>query len=119
MNIYSGNDDQIVPILSLGGIGVISVLSNIAPKFTHEICFDYLKGDIKLALEKQLKAFDLCSSLFCEVNPIPVKYALNLLGYKFGIPRLPLVKLSEKNKAKLRNDMLEFGLNITEQKRHD
>lgn len=119
LNIYSGNDDQIVPILSLGGIGVISVLSNVAPKFTHEICFDYLKGDIKLALEKQLKALDLCSSLFCEVNPIPVKYSLNLLGYNFGIPRLPLVELSEKNKAKLRNDMLEFGLNITEQKMHD
>lgn len=110
LTIYSGNDDQIVPILSLGGLGVISVLSNIMPKFTHNLVIDYLSGNTKEALEKQLQSLDLTQALFSEVNPIPVKYALNLLGYDFGKPRLPLVELSDKNKENLRNKMKEMNL---------
>ena len=91
LTIYSGNDDQIIPILSLGGLGVISVLSNIMPKFTHDLVMDYLSGNTKEALEKQLQSLDLTQALFSEVNPIPVKYALYLLGYDFVKPRLPLV----------------------------
>lgn len=110
LTIYSGNDDQIIPILSLGGLGVISVLSNIMPKFTHDLVMDYLSGNTKEALEKQLQSLDLTQALFSEVNPIPVKYALNLLGYDFGKPRLPLVELSDKNKENLRNKMKEMNL---------
>ena len=109
LHIYSGNDDQIIPILSLGGIGVISVLSNIEPKFTHNIVQNYMNGNIKDASEAQLKCLPLVESLFCEVNPIPVKEALNLLGYNYGIPRLPLIPLSEVGKQKLENAMKEFG----------
>lgn len=105
LSIYSGNDDQIIPILSLGGLGVISVLSNVAPKFTHEMIINYLQGNTQEALDMQLKALDLINALFCEVNPIPVKYALNLIGYDFGIPRLPLIELSDKNKIILENEM--------------
>ena len=108
--IYSGNDDQIIPILSLGGLGVISVLSNVAPRFTHEIVMNYLEGNTKKALYMQLSALDLANALFCEVNPIPVKYALKLIGYDFGIPRLPLVELSEKNKAILENEVKKFSI---------
>ena len=109
LNIYSGNDDQIVPILSLGGIGVISVLSNIEPKFTHNMVYNYINGNIKEACEAQLKCLDLVDALFCEVNPIPVKDALNLLGYNYGIPRLPLIPLSDAGKQKLEKAMKEFG----------
>ena len=108
--IYSGNDDQIIPVLSLGGLGVISVLSNIAPKFTHDMVINYLNGDIKSALEKQLSSLNLINALFCEVNPIPVKYALNLVGYDFGKPRLPLVELSDKNKENLKNEMNKMNI---------
>lgn len=96
LNIYSGNDDQIIPILSIGGIGVISVLSNIQPKITHEMVQLYFNGNVKEALDLQLKYLPLINSLFCEVNPIPVKYALNKMGFNVGIPRLPLVELSTK-----------------------
>ncbi len=108
--IYSGNDDQIVPILSLGGLGVISVLSNVAPKLTHDIVINYLNGNIKDALKNQLDSLNLINSLFCEVNPIPVKYALNLKGYDFGKPRLPLVELSDKNKEVLKSEMKQINL---------
>jgi len=108
--IYSGNDDQIVPILSLGGLGVISVLSNVAPKLTHDIVINYLNGNIKDALKNQLDSLNLINSLFCEVNPIPVKYALNLKGYDFGKPRLPLIELSDKNKEVLKSEMKQINL---------
>lgn len=98
LDIYSGNDDQIIPILSLGGKGVISVLSNIMPKYTHDMTIKYFKGEIKEATKMQLDVIDLIDSLFAEVNPIPVKYALNAMGYDFGKPRLPLIELSDVNK---------------------
>ena len=110
LHIYSGNDDQIVPILSLGGLGVISVLSNVAPKYTHEMVQNFFDGNIAEATQMQLDAIDLVGSLFCEVNPIPVKEALNMMGYNFGVPRLPLVRLSEKNQEKLRTSLKNFGL---------
>lgn len=94
--IYSGNDDQILPILSIGGIGVISVLSNIKPKEVHDICEKYINGNIDNAKEIFLKFLPLANSLFCEVNPIPIKYALSKIGYDFGKPRLPLVELKNK-----------------------
>ena len=110
LHIYSGNDDQIIPILSLGGLGVISVLSNVAPKYTHEMVQNFFDGKIKEATEMQLKAIDLVGSLFCEVNPIPVKEALNMMGYNYGTPRLPLVKLSEKGSERLNKSLKDFGL---------
>lgn len=110
VDIYSGNDDQIVPILSLGGIGVISVLSNIAPRQTHDICEKYFAGDVKGSMELQLKAMDLCDALFCEVNPIPVKKALNLMGMEVGGLRLPLTEMEEANAKKLEKAMKDFGL---------
>mgnify|MGYP000080323450 FL=1 len=100
--IYSGNDDQIVPICSLGGIGVISVLSNIKPKFVHDMVYDFFDGNIDKARKMQLNVLPLINSLFSEVNPIPVKYALNELGFNFGVPRLPLVEFSDTNKKVLR-----------------
>ncbi len=110
LHIYSGNDDQIVPILSLGGLGVISVLSNVAPKYTHDMVQNFFDGNIAEATQMQLDAIDLVGSLFCEVNPIPVKEALNMIGYNFGVPRLPLVRLSEKNQEKLKTSLKNFGL---------
>lgn len=110
LNIYSGNDDQIVPILSLGGIGVISVLSHVAPKDTHDMVMSFLNGDTKTARELQLKSIGLVNALFCEVNPIPVKEAMNMLGYNAGVPRLPLVELSEKGKELLKREILNYGL---------
>ena len=100
--IYSGNDDQILPVLSLGGKGVISVLSNIEPKRTHEMVQSFFEGDIQTATKLQLDFIPLINALFCEVNPIPVKAALNMKGFDFGIPRLPLVELSEGNMEKLK-----------------
>lgn len=108
--IYSGNDDQITPILSVGGIGVISVLSNIAPEYTHNIVYNFEQGNIKEATSLQLKAIPLIKALFCEVNPIPVKAALNMLGYNVGIPRLPLVEMSDAGKNSLKSELLTFGL---------
>lgn len=100
--IYSGNDDQIVPVLALGGIGVISVLANIAPNETHEIVAKFLGGKIKESRDIQLKLLPLINALFCEVNPIPVKEAVELIGFEVGKVRLPLVKMSETNKEKLK-----------------
>ena len=108
--LYSGNDDQIVPILSLGGKGVISVLSNVAPRQTHEIVADYLKGDVQSACRKQLDAIELITALFCEVNPIPVKHALNLMGMDVGPLRLPLSPMEPANLEKLRKTMVNYGL---------
>ena len=110
LKIYSGNDDQIVPILSLGGIGVISVLSNVAPKFTHEMVQDFFNGNVEEACNKQLKSLKLTKALFSEVNPIPVKAALNMLGYDYGIPRLPLVEMTENKKKVLEEELKNFKL---------
>ena len=110
LTIYSGNDDQVLPVLSLGGKGVISVLSNIMPKYTHNLVMNYLNGEIERATKMQLEVIDLINSLFSEVNPIPVKYALNLMRYDFGTPRLPLVELTKTNKEKLKELMKKQGL---------
>jgi 4-hydroxy-tetrahydrodipicolinate synthase len=110
LHVYSGNDDQIIPILSLGGLGVISVLSNVAPKYTHEMVINYLNGKIIEAQDMQLDAIYLIKALFSEVNPIPVKAALNMLGYNAGIPRLPLIEMSEKGKEKLEKELKKFEL---------
>ncbi len=110
LTIYSGNDDQILPVLSLGGKGVISVLSNVAPKRASKMVHDYLNGNFEDAKKAQLEAIGLINALFCEVNPIPVKEALNLLGYCFGTPRLPLTPLSTENKVLLENEMKQYGL---------
>lgn len=101
LNIYSGNDDQILPTLSVGGIGVISVLSNIKPKYTTDMVQKYFEGKLEEASKMQLDAIELINSLFKEVNPIPVKEALNILGFNFGKPRLPLVKCSNALKIEL------------------
>ena len=108
--IYSGNDDQIVPVLSLGGKGVISVLSNVMPQYTHDLVRKYLDGQVKEACKMQLEVLDLIDSLFSEVNPIPVKHALNLMGYNYGTPRLPLIELSDSNKEKMKQIMKKHGL---------
>ncbi len=112
LHIYSGNDDQILPILSLGGIGVISVLSNIVPKTVHEMTENFFNGKIHEATKLQLDTLELTSSLFCEVNPIPVKAALNMLGYNVGAPRLPLVEMSESGKERIRKALLNLGLEV-------
>ena len=108
LSIYSGNDDQIVPILSIGGIGVISVLSNIEPKFTHQIVYDYFNGNVEEAKRKQLSSLNLIENLFSEVNPIPVKAGLNIIGYDYGIPRMPLKEMSEDKKLNLKKAIEEF-----------
>lgn len=110
IDLYSGNDDQIVPIMSLGGIGVISVLSNVAPQQTHDICSKWFAGDIKGSTELQLKALPLIDALFSEVNPIPVKKAMNLLGYEVGGLRMPLTELTKPNEEKLAKAMKDFGV---------
>ncbi len=110
LDIYSGNDDQIIPILSLGGKGVISVLSNVMPKYTHDMTDKYFNGEVEEAAKMQLRVIDLIDALFAEVNPIPVKYALNLMGYDFGKPRLPLIELSEKNQEKMKEVMKKHNL---------
>ena len=110
LDIYSGNDDQIIPILSLGGKGVISVLSNVMPKYTHDMTQKYFEGKTEEAMKMQLEVIDLIDELFREVNPIPVKYALNLMGYNFGKPRLPLIELSDANKEKIKEVMKKHKL---------
>ncbi|MDD5794998.1 MAG: 4-hydroxy-tetrahydrodipicolinate synthase [Clostridiales bacterium] len=110
LNIYSGNDDQIVPMLSLGSLGVISVLSNVAPKETSEICKSFFNGDVKRSLELQTKYLDLIDALFCEVNPIPVKTALNLMGFKVGNLRRPLVSMEESNLNTLKEALKNHNL---------
>ena len=110
IELYSGNDDQVLPILSIGGRGVISVLSNIAPRQVHDMVMEYLEGDQKKAQEIQLRAIPLIHALFCEVNPIPVKAAMNMLGMGAGPVRLPLTEMTDANKEKLAAEMKNFGL---------
>ncbi|RGF57332.1 4-hydroxy-tetrahydrodipicolinate synthase [Clostridium sp. AF36-4] len=110
VDVYSGNDDQIVPVLSLGGKGVISVLSNILPKETHDMVASYLDGDVAKSCEMQLKYFDLVKALFCEVNPIPVKKALNLMGMEVGSLRLPLTEMEDANAKRLEEEMRKAGV---------
>ena len=110
VDMYSGNDDQIVPIMALGGLGVISVLANVAPKQTHEICQDFLDGKIAESRQKQLAAMELCNALFCEVNPIPVKKALNLMGMEAGPLRMPLTEMEPANAEKLEKAMKKYGI---------
>lgn len=110
IDIYSGNDDQIIPILSLGGKGVISVLSNLLPKETHDMCQNFFDGNIDAARDAQLKYIPLIDALFCEVNPIPVKAALSAMGYGENVLRLPLVKMEAEHEANLLKLMREQGL---------
>ena len=110
LTMYSGNDDMIVPIMSLGGKGVISVLSNVAPKATHDLCQKWLDGDVKGSLAMQLEYLDLIKALFCEVNPIPVKTAMNMMGFDAGELRLPLCEMEPANYARLENAMKACGL---------
>ena len=108
--LYSGEDGLIVPILSLGGSGVISVLSNVAPRETHEICSRWFEGDTKGSLREQLRALPLVKALFSEVNPIPVKAAMNMMGKDVGPLRLPLTEMEDENKEKLRKELVNYGL---------
>lgn len=110
LELYSGEDGLVVPLLSIGGIGVISVLSNVAPRQTHDIVMDYLNGDLEKSRAMQLKALRLVDALFSEVNPIPVKAALNLMGMDVGPLRSPLCEIGEANKAELAAAMKEFGI---------
>lgn len=109
IDLYSGNDDQVVPLLSLGGIGVISVLSNVAPRYVHDMVYKYLEGDVAGSCKMQLDAIPLCSALFCEVNPIPVKAAMNLQGKHVGSLRAPLTEIEPAHKELLEKAMKEFG----------
>lgn len=110
IDIYSGNDDQIVPIMSLGGKGVISVIANVAPQQTHDLVAKYLEGDVKASLDMQLEMIELVGALFCEVNPIPVKAAMNMMGFDVGGTRLPLCDMAENNYNTLKTAMKNYGL---------
>lgn len=110
IDLYSGNDDQVVPLLSLGGIGVISVLSNVAPAYVHDMVYKYLSGDREGSAKMQLDAIPLIDALFCEVNPIPVKAAMNMMGKGVGPLRAPLTEMEDAHKEVLRKAMTEFGL---------
>ncbi len=112
IDLYSGNDDQVLPILSLGGVGVISVLSNVAPRQTHDMVAKFLEGDVKGAAKIQLDAIPLINALFCEVNPIPVKTALNLMGMQVGPTRMPLCEMEPENEARLAKAMKDFGIKL-------
>lgn len=110
IDIYSGNDDQVVPLLSLGGVGVISVLSNVMPKLTHDMVMGYLNGDVKLSRQLQLSVMNLNKALFCEVNPIPVKEALNMMGWNAGAVRSPLCEMEPQHKELLRKELAAMKL---------
>ena len=112
IDVYSGNDDQIVPVLSLGGKGVISVLSNVAPDEAHDICEKYFNGDVKGSAALQLKALPLIEQLFCEVNPIPVKKAMQLMGVDCGPLRMPLTEISPEHEKNLAQAMKDFGIQL-------
>ena len=112
VELYSGNDDQIVPVMALGGSGVISVLSNVAPELSHDIATTYLEGDVKKSCELQLQAIELIDALFCEVNPIPVKTALNLMGKEVGPLRAPLCTMEAANEEKLRKALVNSGIAV-------
>ena len=113
IDLYSGNDDQVVPLLSLGGKGVISVLSNIAPQQTHDMVEKFLQGDIEGSRKIQLDALPLINALFSEVNPIPVKKAMNLMGMEVGPLRGPLTEMEDANAEKLAKEMVDFGLKLS------
>ena len=110
VDLYSGNDDQTIPMLSLGAKGVISVLSNVAPKYTHEMVMNYLNGNVKQSAKMQLDALPLCDALFCEVNPIPVKAAMNMMGKNVGSLRAPLTEMEDANKEILKREMAAMHL---------
>lgn len=110
--IYSGNDDMVVPALSVGGLGVISVAANIIPSDMHDMCQAYFDGDVKKAAEIQLRALDLIDKLFIEVNPVPIKNAMNMLGYEVGPLRMPLCDMEECNAAKVKTALEEYGLKV-------
>ena len=112
LEVFSGNDDQVIPIMSLGGLGVISVLSNVAPRFTHEMTMKALEGNFAEAAKMQLEAVPLIDALFCEVNPIPVKAALNLMGRQAGPFRGPMCEMEPKNEALLRQALTDFGIEV-------
>lgn len=112
LDMYSGEDGLILPLMSIGACGVISVLSNVAPKQTHDICQAFFDGDINKARELQFKAIDLVDALFCEVNPIPVKHALNLMGFEVGPLRMPLCEMETANLEHLKKAMIEYGLDV-------
>jgi 4-hydroxy-tetrahydrodipicolinate synthase len=110
IDLYSGNDDQVVPLMSMGGLGVISVVSNVAPRAVHDMCDKMLKGDVKGAAQIQKDTLDLCENLFSEVNPIPVKKAVNMMGFKAGPLRMPLTEMEEEHAKKLEAAMRNFGI---------
>ncbi len=109
-DLYSGNDDQVIPVLSLGGIGVISVVSNVAPSYVHNMVMNYLNGQTEDARRMQINELDICEALFCEVNPIPVKHAMNIMGMNAGPMRRPLSPMEPQNLERLKNSMKGFGL---------
>ncbi len=108
--IYSGNDDQIVPLLSIGGKGVISVTANVVPQMIHDCCAAWFNGDVATATKLQLDTIELCDAMFCDVNPIPVKHAMNLLGWDAGECRMPLIETSSANKAKIETALKNLNL---------
>ena len=110
IDLYSGNDNEVVPVMSLGGIGVISVVSNVAPSYMHNLCMNYLNGDVNEARRMQIKVIELVDALFCEVNPIPVKHAMNLMGMNAGPMRRPLSPMEPDNLERLKRAMKNFGL---------
>ncbi len=110
LDLYSGNDNEVVPVMSLGGIGVISVVSNVAPSFMHNLCLNYLNGNVEEARRMQIKVLDLVDALFCEVNPIPVKHAMNIMGMNAGPMRRPLSPMEPANLERLKKSMKDFGL---------
>jgi len=111
-DIYSGNDDQILPLLSLGGKGVISVAANILPRQVHDLCCKFFDGDLKGSLKIQLDMLSLINTLFIEVNPIPIKAAMELIGYSVGRGRMPLTTMEEQHSLKLKEEMIKYGINI-------
>lgn len=110
VDLYSGNDDQVIPLLSLGGIGVISVLSNVAPRYVHDMVENFLKGDLERSRKMQLDALPLCDALFCEVNPIPVKAAMNMMGKGVGPLRAPLTEIEPVHRQMLEKALKDFGI---------
>lgn len=110
IDLYSGNDNEVIPVMSLGGIGVISVAANVAPSYMHNMCLNYLNGDVIEARRMQLKLIDLVDALFCEVNPIPVKHAMNIMGMNAGPMRRPLSPMEPQNLERLKKAMKDFGL---------
>ena len=110
IDIYSGNDDQVIPLLSLGGKGVISVLSNVAPRQTHDMVMEYLEGDREKGVKIQLELLELCNALFCEVNPIPVKKAVEMMGLCGGTLRRPMTEIEPQNAERLKKAMIEAGI---------